>query len=286
MAVRPCLRWPHPCLKTPAATVEAITPEIRTIWADMVDTMEAMPGYGLAAVQIGVPLLGKVPLEAAVAAGGDAGAPVALDGTGAAAKPLRGSSGYTPYDWCGLRWAQNGGEMVWVNTGAEAVETALARPLHGSEKQRLRGVFAKSVSVCSHADAQRTRTTCDQRVGAVNIVWRCDKTLMSQLIHNLYVNAVNYNLPNGWIHISLKRVEGGFELTVENPTQDAPSDLAERAFDRFYRGDASHTRRVDGLGLGLSICQEIAKLHHSTLSIWVTERYTVLAKLSAPFQRQ
>ena len=56
MAVRPCLPWPHPCLKTPAATVEAITPEIRAIWADMVDTMEAMPGYGLAAVQIGVPL--------------------------------------------------------------------------------------------------------------------------------------------------------------------------------------------------------------------------------------
>ena len=80
------------------------------------------------------------------------------------------------------------------------------------------------------------------------IVWRCDKTLLNQLVHNLYVNAVNYNLPNGWIHIALKRVEGGFELTVENPTQDAPSDLAERAFDRFYRGDASHTRRVDEIG--------------------------------------
>jgi peptide deformylase len=26
------------------------------IWRDMIDTMEAMPGYGLAAVQIGVPL--------------------------------------------------------------------------------------------------------------------------------------------------------------------------------------------------------------------------------------
>ena len=56
MAVRPCLPWPHPCLKTPAATVEAITDDIRAIWRDMVDTMEAMPGYGLAAVQIGVPL--------------------------------------------------------------------------------------------------------------------------------------------------------------------------------------------------------------------------------------
>ena len=38
---------------------------------------------------IGAPLLGKVPLEAAVAAGGDAGNPVSLDGTGAAADEFR-----------------------------------------------------------------------------------------------------------------------------------------------------------------------------------------------------
>ncbi len=117
------------------------------------------------------------------------------------------------------------------------------------------------------------------------IVWRCDKTLVNQLVHNLYVNAVNYNLPNGWIHIALKRIDRGFELTMENPTPEAPSDLTERAFDRFYRGDASHTRRVDGLGLGLSICLEIAKLHHSTLSLIVTPQHTVLAKLTAPFER-
>lgn len=56
MTARPCLPWPHPVLRTPAATVEAITDEVRAIWTDMIDTMEAMPGYGLAAVQIGVPL--------------------------------------------------------------------------------------------------------------------------------------------------------------------------------------------------------------------------------------
>ena len=39
--------------------------------------------------EIGVPLLGKVPLEPSVAAGGDAGSPVALDGTGAAADMFR-----------------------------------------------------------------------------------------------------------------------------------------------------------------------------------------------------
>jgi peptide deformylase len=36
--------------------VAAITDEVRQTWTDMIDTMDAMPGYGLAAVQIGVPL--------------------------------------------------------------------------------------------------------------------------------------------------------------------------------------------------------------------------------------
>lgn len=56
MSARRCLLWPDPCLRTPAADVAAITDDVREIWADMIDTMEAMPGYGLAAVQIGVPL--------------------------------------------------------------------------------------------------------------------------------------------------------------------------------------------------------------------------------------
>jgi peptide deformylase len=36
--------------------VAAITEEVRRIWTDMIDTMDAMPGYGLAAVQIGASL--------------------------------------------------------------------------------------------------------------------------------------------------------------------------------------------------------------------------------------
>ena len=54
--MRACLPYPHPVLKTQAAAVTAITDDIRTIWAEMVQVMDAMPGYGLAAVQIGVAL--------------------------------------------------------------------------------------------------------------------------------------------------------------------------------------------------------------------------------------
>lgn len=54
--IRRCLPWPDPRLRTPAAPVDAITDAIRAIWTDMIDTMEAMPGVGLAAPQIGVML--------------------------------------------------------------------------------------------------------------------------------------------------------------------------------------------------------------------------------------
>lgn len=56
MTVRKCLPYPNACLKMVAVDVPAIADEVRAIWVDMVETMDAMPGYGLAAVQIGIPL--------------------------------------------------------------------------------------------------------------------------------------------------------------------------------------------------------------------------------------
>ena len=56
MTVRRCIPWPDKRLRTAAADVDAVTDDIRAIWADMIDTMEAMPGVGLAAPQIGVML--------------------------------------------------------------------------------------------------------------------------------------------------------------------------------------------------------------------------------------
>ena len=54
--IREFLRYPHPCLATPAEPVGTVTDMHRAIWDDMVETMEAMPGLGLAAPQVGVML--------------------------------------------------------------------------------------------------------------------------------------------------------------------------------------------------------------------------------------
>ena len=56
MALRKILMWPDKRLRAIAAPVDKITDETRAIWTNMIDTMEAMPGVGLAAPQIGVML--------------------------------------------------------------------------------------------------------------------------------------------------------------------------------------------------------------------------------------
>ena len=54
MTVRPFLKWPDKRLRIAVPEVAAITDDIQAIWADMIETMDAMPGVGLAAPQIGV----------------------------------------------------------------------------------------------------------------------------------------------------------------------------------------------------------------------------------------
>ena len=56
MAVKTFLKWPDKRLRTRARDIAEITNDINLIWDDMIDTMNAMPGIGLAAPQIGIDL--------------------------------------------------------------------------------------------------------------------------------------------------------------------------------------------------------------------------------------
>ena len=56
MAIRPILTVPNPILKKVSKPVQEVTDETRALMDDMLATMYAAPGIGLAAIQIGVPL--------------------------------------------------------------------------------------------------------------------------------------------------------------------------------------------------------------------------------------
>ena len=56
MTIRPILTVPSPILKQVSKPVEKVTDETRALMDDMLETMYAAPGIGLAAIQVGVPL--------------------------------------------------------------------------------------------------------------------------------------------------------------------------------------------------------------------------------------
>ena len=55
MAIREILVVPNPVLKQVSQPVERVDDELRALMDDMLETMYAAPGIGLAAIQIGVP---------------------------------------------------------------------------------------------------------------------------------------------------------------------------------------------------------------------------------------
>src|SRR6478672_9561194 len=56
MAIRPIFETPDPVLRQISKPVETFDAELKTLVADMLETMYDAPGIGLAAVQVGVPI--------------------------------------------------------------------------------------------------------------------------------------------------------------------------------------------------------------------------------------
>jgi len=94
-----------------------------------------------------------------------------------------------------------------------------------------------------------------------------NKLYLKRLLYNIIKNAIDYNKPGGEAMVILKKVKSGIELKVSDTGIGISGDDLKHVFDRFYKADQSHTERTDGAGLGLSIVQEIVKLHKATIEI-------------------
>jgi signal transduction histidine kinase len=97
---------------------------------------------------------------------------------------------------------------------------------------------------------------------------RGDRHRMRQLLLNLTDNAIKYNQSGGAVDIELKCVGGSVgQLTISNTGKGIPPELVTRVFDRFFRGDASHSTAVDGCGLGLSVAKWIVSAHDGSIQL-------------------
>lgn len=90
---------------------------------------------------------------------------------------------------------------------------------------------------------------------------RGDLLLTRRLLLNLLDNALKYNRPGGWIRTSMADRLTEVVLRIENSGPEIPVTEHGRLFQRFHRADAARSRETGGVGIGLSICQEIVHLH-------------------------
>jgi signal transduction histidine kinase len=92
-----------------------------------------------------------------------------------------------------------------------------------------------------------------------------DIPLIRQLISNLVDNAIKFT-ETGEIVVAVQQLPGTARLTVSDTGVGIEPETAERLFDRFFRGDPSHSRTIEGTGLGLAIVRSIARVHGGTVS--------------------
>ena len=86
-------------------------------------------------------------------------------------------------------------------------------------------------------------------------------TLIYRLLFNLTENAIRYNRPNGTVRISLAEEETQIVVRVADSGCGIPEEYRRSIFQPFFRVDKSRSRAYGGVGLGLSLVWEIARLH-------------------------
>lgn len=91
------------------------------------------------------------------------------------------------------------------------------------------------------------------------------KIMLILLLRNLINNAIQYNNTGGVVKVEVtQKDEHLYTAAVKDDGRGIPPENRTKVFDRFYR-ENGHI--VSGSGLGLSICQEVAKLHDTQIKI-------------------
>lgn len=90
-----------------------------------------------------------------------------------------------------------------------------------------------------------------------DIFIKTHESLFTDLITNIYENAIKYNKVNGQITIKYKKDERFIRLIIEDRGIGIKKEDLPRIFERFYVADKQRTRNLKSTGLGLSIVKHI-----------------------------
>ena len=113
-----------------------------------------------------------------------------------------------------------------------------------------------------------------------NIKIQGRKNLIKRCISNVVENGLSYG---NKIFVELRKSVNSAIITVEDNGPGIPKNEYENVFKPFYRVDKSRGLNKSGVGLGLSIAQDIVKSHGGNISLSEGKQQNgLLVKISLP----
>jgi signal transduction histidine kinase len=106
----------------------------------------------------------------------------------------------------------------------------------------------------------------DVRAPERGVLASADQGHVARILDNLLNNALTYSESPARVTVEL-RPHDPVEVAVRDLGQGIPADHHERVFERFHRVDGATSRPGAGLGLGLSISRELARLSGGALEL-------------------
>ena len=106
--------------------------------------------------------------------------------------------------------------------------------------------------------------------------------LVYRAIFNLVENGVKYNHPGGSVCVAASRREREAVVEVTDTGCGIPDNFRESVFQPFFRVDKSRSREKGGVGLGLSLVWEIARLHGGGVRVRESGESGTVIELTLP----
>jgi signal transduction histidine kinase len=88
-----------------------------------------------------------------------------------------------------------------------------------------------------------------------------DPERLEQVVRHLVDNAVKFTPPDGQVVVQTMQDGQQARVVVRDTGIGMTPDVVSRVFQRFWQHDSSSTREFGGLGLGLTLVDELVKLH-------------------------
>jgi two-component system, OmpR family, phosphate regulon sensor histidine kinase PhoR len=117
---------------------------------------------------------------------------------------------------------------------------------------------------------------------ATDSIVKADKLHITNVLYNLFDNAIKYNENDPLITISTENVNKSIVIKIRDNGIGMSPESQKKIFEKFYRIPTGNVHNVKGFGLGLNYVKELVKSHKGKVTVESEEKKGSTFSISLP----